>query len=140
MPFIVEKIPEHIVKKQNAESIGFNLNLSTYWAIDVGRNAFIVLNNKIGGSYEGTQQTKYYTLAWHDKLVRIAANPLTKTFTEQGAIMSWCIHDIKIPHTLSNQEEDLLQLIKDAFSAVGDAFDGDRFTKVNVIFQPSATA
>jgi len=135
MAFVIEKIPQEELAKPGAEQIGFNLKLSTDWAIDHNREAFIVANRKVGGAYEGTQVTEYYTLSWKNELVRIVADPLPKTFTENGAIMSWRVYGLTLPETLQNQRQEVLQLVRDAFSAIGEFFNGYRFISVTVEFR-----
>lgn len=134
MSFVVEKIPQEELARPDADQIGFNLKLSTRWAVDHDRDAFIVLNRAEGGAYEGTQITDYYTLSWKNELIHIAADPLPKTFKEQGAVMSWRVHKLTLPEVLQSQKEEVLQLIKDAFGAIGECFDGERFLSVDVEF------
>jgi len=135
MAFVIEKIPQEELAKPDAELIGFNEKLCTRWAIDHDRDAFIVINRKEGGAYEGTQETDYYTLSWRNELIRIVADPLPKTFTENGAIMSWRVHGLTLPETLQNQRQEALQLVRDAFSAIGEFFNGYRFISVTVEFR-----
>lgn len=134
MAFVIEKIPQEELISPNQKLVGFNTDLTQEWAIDRDRNAFIVLNRKVGGAYDGTQETKYYTLSWKNELIRIVANPLPKTFTEQGAIMNCRIHGLTIPESLQQQKEEVIALISGAFIAVGEFFNGQRFITVNVEF------
>jgi hypothetical protein len=135
MTFVIEKIPQEALAKPGAELIDFNQKLCTRWAIDHERDAFIVINRKEGGAYEGTQETDYYTLSWRNEFIRIVADPLPKTFTENGAIMSWRVHGLTLPETLQNQRQEVLQLVRDAFSAIGEFFNGYRFISVTVEFR-----
>ena len=135
MTFVIEKIPQEALISSIQEYVRFNIDLSQEWAIDRDRNAFIVLTGKVGGPYDGTQVTKYYTLSWNNHLIRITADPLPKTFTEQGAIMNWRIHKLTIPEALQKQKEEVIALIRDAFLAVGEVFNGERFITVNVEFK-----
>lgn len=136
MTFIVEKIPAEILASPSYALVGFNTDLSKRWAIDKSKEAFIVLNLKEGGAYEGTQETKTYTLCWKDELIRIVADPLPKTYTEQGATMYWRVHKLTIPTALQPQREEVLVLIKEAFAAVGDGcFNGHRFIAINIEFK-----
>ncbi|PPD33590.1 MAG: hypothetical protein CTY19_07540 [Methylomonas sp.] len=134
MSFVVEKIPQEELARPDADQIGFNLKLSTRWAVDHDRDAFIVLNRAEGGAYEGTQITDYYTLSWNNELIHIAADPLPKTFKEQGAVMSWRVHKLTLPEALQTQKDEVLQLIRDAFGAIGEFFNGKRFISVDVEF------
>ncbi len=134
MSFVVEKIPQEQLARPDADQIGFNLELCSRWAIDHDRGAFIVLNRAEGGPYEGTQVTDYYTLSWKNELIRIAADPLPKTFTEQGAVMSWRVHKVTLPKVFQSQKNEVLQLIRDAFGAIGEFFNGERFMSVDVEF------
>jgi len=130
MAFIIEKIPETEKKKFPF----INIKLSSRWAIDREREVFIAITGTVGGPYEGTVPTDYYTMYWHNEKIDIAATPLPKSFTERGAIMNWHIHGLEIPETLQDRKESVFQLIRDAFSAIGQSFDGDRFLSVNVEF------
>lgn len=97
----------------------------------------IVLINKFGGAYEGTQVTKYYVLNWQGDLIRIVADPVGETFSEAGATMHWRIHNLEIPESLAHKTEEVSQLIKEAFRAVGEFFNGERFIAVDVHFDTS---
>jgi len=135
MAFVVEKIPQEVLSSPNQKLIGFNPALSSRWAIDRERDAFIVLNRKLGGAYDGTQETKYFTLSWNNELIQIVADPLIKTFTKEGAVMSWRVHSITIPSALQNRCDEVFQLIKAAFAAVGECFNGYEYISVNVEFK-----
>jgi len=139
MAFVVEKIPQEELSSPNQKLIGFNPALSSRWAIDRERDAFIVLNRTLGGAYDGTQVTDFYTLCWKGELIRIVADPLPKTYTERGAIMSWRVHGMSLPESLLDRKEYILQLVKDAFTAIGEAFNGQRFIGVNVEFEPTSS-
>ncbi|MBK8814391.1 MAG: hypothetical protein IPN42_02255 [Methylococcaceae bacterium] len=140
MTFVIEKIPQEALISSIQEYVRFNIDLSQEWAIDRDRNAFLVLNRKVGGPYDGTQITKYYTLSWNDQLIRITADPLPKTFTKEGAIMNWRIHKFSIPEELQEQKDEVIALIRDAFRALGEFFNGERFISVHVEFKlPSST-
>ncbi|MGY6277024.1 hypothetical protein [Methylomonas sp. MgM2] len=134
MSFVIEKIPQEELARPDADQIGFNLQLSTRWAVDRNRDAFIILTKKEGGPYEGTQVTDYYTLSWKNEFIHIAADPLPKTFTGQGAVMSWRVHKLTLPKVLQSQKDEVLQLIRDAFGAIGEFFNGKRFISVDVEF------
>lgn len=136
MAFVVEKIPQEQLTTSSQKLIGFNTKLCSRWAIDRDREAFIILNRTEGGSYEGTQITEYYTLSWKSELIRIVAEPLPSTCIEQGAVMSLRIRYLTIPETFQCQKEEVFQLIKDAFTAVGDCFNGHEYFAVNVEVEP----
>ncbi|MGZ4969738.1 MAG: hypothetical protein ACXV8O_16705 [Methylobacter sp.] len=136
MAFVIEKIPQEQLTTSSQKLIGFNPKLCSRWAIDRDRDAFIIVNRTEGGAYEGTQATEYYTLSWKNELIRIVAEPLPSTYIEQGAVMSWRIRHLAIPETLQYQKEEVFQLIKDAFTAVGDCFNGHEYFAVNVEFKP----
>lgn len=135
MSFVIEKIPQEELAKSGADQIGFNLELSSRWAIDSDQEAFIVLTKKEGGPYEGTQVTKHYTLSWKNELIRIAADPLPKKFSEKGAVMSWRVHKLILPAIFQDQKAEVLQLVRDAFRSIGEAFNGERFISVDVEFE-----
>lgn len=137
MAFVIEKIPQEQFATSSQQLIGFNPKLCSRWAIDRDRDAFIVVNRTEGGAYEGTQATEYYTLSWKKELIRIVAEPLPSTYVEQGAVMSWRVRRLDIPEALQHQKEEVAQLIKDAFAAVGDCFNGHEYFAVNVEFKLS---
>lgn len=134
--FVAEKMSDEVWK-----SLPFTVakRVEDYrkWAIDRERDAYIVLINKFGGSYEGTQETKYYVLNWQGGLIRIVADPVGETFSEAGATMHWRIHKLEIPESLAHKTEEVSQLIKEAFRAVGEFFNGERFIAVDVHFDTS---
>ena len=134
MTFVIEKIPQDALSSSNQELVNINTKLSQEWAIDRDRNAFIVLTRKVGGPYEGTHITKYYTLSWNNELIRIAADPLPCTYAEHGAIMNWRVHKLAIPDVLMPQKEAVLDLIQDAMKAVGDCFNGYEYIACKVQF------
>lgn len=137
MAFINERIPE-------SEKEKFTFPVSTRpdgskptlwkWTIDYERNVFLVFTDAEGGAYEGTQLTKYFVLSWKGELIYIAADPLPATYLEKGAVMSWRVHRLDIPPPLQNQKEEVLQLVRDAFVAMGELYDGDQFAVVTVEF------
>lgn len=137
MAFVVEKIPES--EKPKLTYVVEPHLMFADWAIDRERNAFIVLTNKEGGPYEGTQETKYYTLNWGGELIEIAADPLKDTFPKEGPVGHWRIHRLKLPSTLLERRSEVLQLVRDAFRAVGNCFNGYEYVAVNVDFDLPAT-
>jgi len=138
MTFINEKIPEQEKEKITllASSFpnGYNSTLSSWWAIDRECDAYILITNKVGGAYSGTEITEYYTLNWKGSLIHLIADPLKETYLEKGAIMNWRVHKLQIPTELQDQKEAVIQLIRDAFTTVGAGFDGHRYIAVNVEF------
>ena len=137
MAFLIERIPEEEKAKLSIELDDYNPALSSRWAIDHERNAFVVIKKKLGGPYEGTQVTKYYVLMWKGQLIHICADPLKPTYSEVGAVMNWRVHELHVPSSLQGQKNEVMQLIREAFSTVGRSFDGDRYTAVNVEFDLS---
>ena len=137
MPFIAEKMPDEAKEKLPfkvfTDYSGDKPTLSK-WAVDKERDAYFVLINKEGGAYEGTQLTKHYVLNWTGHLISISADPKAPTFSEAGATMHWRIHKLNIPIELKNKQEEVMGLIKEAFRAVGDLFNGERFFAVEVEF------
>lgn len=131
MGFVVEEIPQAVLDKQLPY---VNPKLSSRWVVDRDRDAFMVLTNKFGGAYEGTQETKYYTLSWKNQLVHLDADPLPKTFPAEGAVMHWRVHRLLVPPVLEARRDEILELLRDAFRAVGQSFDGDRFVDVELQF------
>lgn len=130
MAFVVGKIPE----SEKAKFSFINTKLTSEWAIDEDRRAFIVLTEKHGGPYEGTPITKRYVLWLQGERINIVASPLPATYLEHGAVMNWRVHGLSVPPSLQDKSEDVFQLIRDAFAAVGEVFDGDRYLSVNVEF------
>lgn len=48
--------------------------------------------------------------------------------------MNWEIQGVIIPEELKNQKKEIIELIREAFSAIGRFFNGSRFFSVNVEF------
>lgn len=134
MTFVIEEIPEQERKKLIDSTEGYNQKLSSKWVVDRGNNSYIILISKVGGPYEGTQITKYFSLKWNDKVIKFSADPLKETFSEDGAAMNWRVHELSIPEELRNQQENILRLIAEGFNAIGGAFNGYRYLNVNVEF------
>jgi len=138
LPFIAERMPaeakERLPFTVATDHMGSKATLDL-WAVDQARNAYIVLVRKEGGPYEGTQITKHYVLNWQGNLIRISADPLDKTFSEDGATMHWRINKLEIPETLNSMNVEITHLIKDAFRAIGEVFNGERFHAVDVEFK-----
>lgn len=136
MAFMVEKIPESEKPKLTYVA---EPSLSSRWVIDRERDAFMVLTNSYGGPYEGTQETDYYTLNWGGELIEIVADRLAKTYPEQGPMANWRVHRLKLPPALQEHRAEVLQLVGEAFRAVGNCFNGYEYVAVNVDFDLSAT-
>lgn len=137
MAFLIERIPDEEKAKLSEELDDYNPDLSSRWAIDRERNAYVAIKNKVGGPYEGTQITEYYVLSWGGKLIHITADPLKPSFNEKGVTMNWRVEALRIPRELQDKNEDVMRLVKDAFTSIGQSFDGDRYLAVNVDFRLS---
>ncbi|WP_029146655.1 hypothetical protein [Methylophilus sp. 5] len=136
--FVTEKMPEDA--KVNlpfdvvVEADGSKPTLWR-WAVDKERDAYIILAGTAGGAYEGTDKTEYYILNWQGHLISISADPLGRTYGESGTSMHWRINEIFTPETLKANKEDVMFLVKDAFRAIGEFFDGGKFVAVNIEFK-----
>lgn len=102
------------------------------WTVDRDRDAFLVFTNAEGGGYEGTQLTKHFVLSWKGKLVTLCADPLPALRNDAGVIKPWRIHKLRIPLVLHSQREEVIQLIREAFSTMGDVYDGEQYASVIV--------
>lgn len=130
MAFIVEKIPEAEI-----DTLSFvNKKLCSRWVIDREKDVLVALTDSYGGTYEGTTQTDYYTMNWHGEIIEIVASPMSRVYVDRGANMNWKVQGVIISEALKNKREEILQLIRDAFSSIGDAFNRSRFLSVNVEF------
>lgn len=138
MPFITEQMPEeakaNLPFRVCRDFNGKRPTLSR-WVIDKDRKAYVVLVKKVGGSFEGTQETKHYILNWRSKLIAIRANPLKATFDHNGATMHWEINKLTIPDDLTSSVSELQEVIKQAFRAIGKFFDGHNYFDVKVVFR-----
>lgn len=138
MAFVNEKYPE--TEKRRVASLVerrppfSNPQMSSRWTIDRERDAILVLVGSEGGGYEGTQKTKHYMLIWKGEEVRISADPLGVSNVGDGVVMSWRIRKFEIPDALKNKEGEIISLIKQAFGTLGDVYDGEKYTAVNVNF------
>ena len=107
------------------------------WTIDRDRNAYLVFTKSVGGGYEGTPLTKFFVLNWNGKLIYLCAEPLGTSRKPAGVVMSWRIHKLDIPSDLPNTQEELMQIIREAFAMMGDLYDGEQYVAVNVDFDLS---
>lgn len=128
MEFFVEEIPDE-ARIKYASII--NEKLCDRWVISKENNTFMVLTKKYGGPYEGTPEDRFYTLVWRGEQLSIRAAQLNTTFDEQGATMHWRIDSIPIAYKNSKE---FIQIVRDAFRAVGKFFNGQRFFNVEVVF------
>lgn len=53
--------------------------------------------------------------------------------------MSWRIHKLDIPPGLKNRKNELLELIREAFSAMGYVYNPEHYIAVNVNFDFSSS-
>ena len=130
MSFMVERIPDEAKKKFPEVDRPF----TTKWVIDRNRDAFMAWVNKHGGPYDGTPEWVDYMVYWQGEIIHLTAERGRETFPPEGATMNWRIIRLKMPDALRSRRDEVLQLIRDAFRAVGWAFDGDRYAAVNVAF------
>ncbi|PPD55357.1 MAG: hypothetical protein CTY10_07000 [Methylotenera sp.] len=105
---------------------------SSQWVVDHERNIYMVLINKYGGPYEGTQETHYYRIFWNNIEISIEADPLKETFSSEGLELNWRIRKVNIPDVLELQGDDLVHIIFDSFVAKGRSLDGLYNYKVNI--------
>jgi len=142
MAFVNEKIPAAEIEKFGVVDTapdGTKTVLSSKWTIDRERGAVIAYKSKVGGPYEGTQVTEYYTLHWEGEQISIAADPGPTTFPAEGSVMTWRIHDLRIPASLQDRTPEIQQLVRDAFVAKGDGYSGEQFAAVHVEFDLSSS-
>lgn len=104
------------------------------WTIDRERNAVLVHTGGGGGGHQGTQRMDFYVLSWSGSLIDISASRLPSKRVEKGVVMSWRINKLDIPPVLQSRQEELFQLIKESFAAMGDIYDGEQYVAVNVDF------
>ena len=141
MPFVNEKFPDS--EKAKIENLidarpKFSRPASSsWWTVDHARNLALVLVGKEGGSYEGTTLTCHYILSVNGNPVHLSADPQGVSETAQGVIMSWRIHKLEIPSELQNQRQQVLSLIQEAFSTLGNSYDGEQYVAVNLTFDLS---
>lgn len=150
MPFVVEKIPEDVVtdgvlSHYSAYAKDRYYSISSRWAVDRERNAQMAIVSAVGGAsgpYDGTQETDGFALFWNEYVIGIYADPLPKSYPPSGPEMNWRVHRLQLPEALQSRRDEVLDLIRDAFRAVGKSFNGERFAAVNVKFDlsgPGAT-
>jgi hypothetical protein len=142
MAFVNELIPEEQKDKfPFPVYIGYGGSKPTLykWTIDRQRNAYLVLVNGEGGGYEGTPVTKHFVLNWDGNLISLSADPLGTSKVTSGVVMSWRIRHLVIPPALQSKKEEVIALIREAFSAMGDIYDGEKYVTVNVDFDNIST-
>lgn len=136
--FVIEKMPEEA--KVNlpfdvaVESDGSKPTLWK-WAVDKAQDAYMVATNVVGGSYSGVPITKYFMMSWRGNLIPISAEPVGHKFNELGTTVLWKINEISLPEALLANRGEVITLIKDAFKAIGEFFDGERYAGVEVDFE-----
>lgn len=135
MAFVIEKIPESEKAKLTYVVKPY---LSSRWAIDREKNAFVVIANKYGGSYEGTQETLYFTMNWKGDLIEIVINPLPRSYTEEGSVANLHVSKLIIPSSLHDKKSEIINLVHDSFISIGDCFNGKDFVSVNITLDTSS--
>jgi hypothetical protein len=138
MAFVNELIPEEQKEKFPFPAyIGYGGAKPTLykWTIDRERNAHLVYTRIFGGGYDGTPVTKQFVMSWNGNLINFWADPLGVSEDQRGVVMSWRIHHLVIPPGLLGKQEEIEGLIRDAFSTMGNIYDGEQYAVVNVDFQ-----
>jgi len=142
MTFAVEQIPEEA-------RVGFLANhklyqspravtLNSRWVVDLERDAMLVFTGSVGGSYEGTQVTMFYSLYWNDEQISLSADPLITRNSKSGLEVTWLVHQVNIPSSLDKHAYTIYELLTDAFRTVGDGhFNGSTYATVNAEFVTS---
>lgn len=131
MAFEVETIPDSAFSVV-LKSFQHSRLPSSKWVVDHERNIYMVLINKYGGPYEGTQETHYYRIFWKSIEISLEADPLNEIYSSEGAELNWRIHRMNIPDGLELQGDELVRIIFDAFAAKGMSFNGIHYCRVNV--------
>ncbi|MBI5790400.1 MAG: hypothetical protein HZA63_02885 [Rhodocyclales bacterium] len=142
MPFTVEHIPEDVVtngvlSRYSAYAKDRYYPLSSKWVADHERNARMAIVSRVGGAsgpYDGTTETDGFALFWHDHVIGVYANPLPTSCPPSGPEMNWRVHRLQLPDIFQARRDEVLDLIREAFRAVGQFFNGERFAAVNVQF------
>ncbi|PYG83914.1 hypothetical protein LY28_03762 [Ruminiclostridium sufflavum DSM 19573] len=123
MAFVYEKIPEGDRKYFNS----FNLKspftdkllYSREWTIDREREVFMV---GLGG--QGTYESEipmYYALVWGKSVIFLDTFCNGKGDYDTGIEMWWKITKIKAPICLLKDNDKMIEIIKEAFDAMGFA-------------------
>ena len=142
MAFVNEKIPASEIEQfgiVRTAPDGTKTVLSSRWTIDRDADAILYFRHKVGGPYEGTQVTEYYSLRWKGVQIDLAADPGPKTYPIAAPVITWRIQGLRIPVSLKERTEEIQRLIRDAFSVMGDAYNGEQFAAVNVEFDLSSS-
>lgn len=75
MTFAVEKIPEEarvaLPTNHKLYQSPRAVTLNSRWVVDLERDAMLVFTGSVGGSYEGTQVTMFYSLYWNDEQISL---------------------------------------------------------------------
>jgi hypothetical protein len=75
---------------------------------------------------------------WQRNLIEIEATRLLGVEeTENGPIVSWKIRKLKIPSSLSDQQDQIKALIQEAFTAMGVTYTSGEVYAVNLDFPKS---
>ena len=144
MPFTVELIPEDVVTNGVLSRYRNYQNRKTpysiKWVVDHERNAQMAFVSGVGGAcgpYDGTTETDGLALFWDDQVIGVFADPLPNSYPTSGPEANWRVHRLQLPEALQSRREEVLELIKEAFRAIGEGSNGDKFAAVNVLFDLS---
>ncbi len=138
MSFVNEKYPE--TEKAIVEALVesrpkySNPPGSSWWTVDRTRNAYLVLAGSEGGGYEDTVRVRHFVLSWDSNLIRLSVIRLGVSESKNGVVMSWKVVKLEIPPELEARQNEVISIIREAFSVMGDIYDGDKYAAVNVHF------
>ncbi len=144
MPFTVELIPEDVVTNgvlsrysRYSEGGGWYYPGFSKWVVNHERNARMAIVSRIGGAsgpYDGTTETDGFALFWGDHVIGVYADPLEEAFPPSGPEMNWRVHRLQLSDALQARQGEVIDLVREAFRAIGRFSNGDQYAAVNVQF------
>ncbi len=118
MAFVYEEVGEE--NRELWESIGWRnwgrnklpFFKSREWSIDRDREVYL---QGIGGYID---MPNYYDLSYKGRIIRMEETCRIDTSREEGNIIPWKIKGIKIPKSVWEEKDNIIQMIIEAFTAV----------------------
>lgn len=118
MPFVFAKVSdddreffESLDLKNCWGNAPFPLTKDTKWCIDRERNACLV---RIGGGYQ--DMPNFHDFWWNGNTIRLEVISTSTGNYEDGLDITWNIVKLPIPETIWDKQNQILEMLYDAFS------------------------
>ncbi len=118
MAFVYEEVGEE--NRELWESIGWRnwgrnklpFFKSRKWSIDRDREVYL---QGIGGYID---MPCYYDLSYKGRIIRMEKSCRVNTSRVEGSTVPWIIEGIKIPKSIWEEKDNIIQMIREAFAAI----------------------